>query len=339
MKKGVMGIRTIIAIVGLSVAATTTQAGTNSWTYTGANVNNYHWDATGSWSLGAAPTISDTSDFITNTLTKAVAINASDAFLNQAELTISNLTVSGTGGTINTLALTNMNAGALVPLHVLSGLTIGTGGVLVITNSMLQVDGALLVNGTMQLNNRSTVHVTNATFNSSAIMTFTLGTNTNTVVVAQNLTLGGTLNVISGGGFTNTTYTLFTYGGIFTSNTVTIGTVPANSSCSIDSSVAGQVNLVVGITSSSSSTASVQLISIVRNASDMAITWSAPGGSTSLVQGTSGAIDGSYTSNNFADIPSSQLIAPGTGIFTNTYTDVGGATNVPSHFYRIHYFQ
>jgi len=45
------------------------------------------------------------------------------------------------------------------------------------------------------------------------------------------------------------------------------------------------------------------------------------------VQFTSGALDGSYNTNNFADIPASQLIAPGGGIFTNTYTDVGGATS------------
>lgn len=335
-----MGIRTITAIVGLVFAVTTTaHAATNSWTYTGANVNTYHWDVFSSWSLNAAPTINDNQDFITNAVTKAVAINASDAAGEQSELTISNLTVSGVGGVTNTLALTNMNVGALVPLHVLNGLTIGAGGVLFVTNSMLQVDGALLVNGSTWFNNLSTVHLSNATFNSTAIMTFTLGTNTNTAVVAQNLILGGTLNVVAGAGFTNTTYTIFTYGGMFTSNLVTIGTTPSNATCSVDTSVAGKVNLIVGITSSSSSTATVQLISIVHTGNDIAITWSAPGGSTSLLQSNSATINGSYTSNGFADILSSQFAPGGSGVFTNTYTDVGGATNVPPHFYRVHYFQ
>ena len=186
VNRGIMGITKIIAIIGLSFAAATVQAGTtNSWIYTGANVNNYHWDVGASWSLGVAPVVSDTTDFITNGTTKAVAINASDAVLNTANLTISNLTVSAPPAavTTNILTLTNMNAGALVPLHVLNGLTIGFGGVLIVTNSMLQVDGALLVNGGAQFLNLSTVHLSNATFNSSAIMLFALGTNTNTVVV------------------------------------------------------------------------------------------------------------------------------------------------------------
>ncbi len=334
-----MGIRTIIAIVGLSLAITTTHAATNSWTYTGANVNNYHWDATGSWSLGAAPTVNDNQDYITNSSTKTVIINASDAALEPAELTISNLTVAGTAGVINTLCLSNMNAGALVPLHVLGGLTVNTGGVVMVTNSMLKVDGTLLVNGTTWFNNLSTAHASNATFNSSAIMTFTLGTNTNTVVVSNNLTLGGTINVVAGGGFsTNSTYTIFTYGGIFTSNAVTVGTTPPNSTFSVDTSVAGKVNLTISPASSSNV---IQLISIARtNTTDIAITWSATGGSTSLVQSNSAAIDGSYTtSNGFADITSSQFAPGGSGVFTNTYTDPGGATNVPPHFYRIHYFQ
>jgi len=334
-----MGIRTIIAVVGLTIAVTTTHAATNSWIYGGANVNNYHWDASGSWSLGVAPTINDNQDYITNSSTKTVIINASDAALEQSELTISNLTVSGVGGVTNSLSLSNMNFGATVPLHVLNGLTIGAGGVLFVTNSMLQVDGTLLVNGSTWFNNLSTVHLSNATFNSTAIMTFTLGTNTNTAVVAQNLTLGGTLNVVAGAGFTNTTYTIFTYGGVFTSNLVTIGTTPSNTACSVDTSVAGKVNLIVGAGSSSSSTATVQLISIVHTGNDIAITWSATGGSTSLLQSNSAATDGSYTSNGFADITSSQFAPGGTGVFTTTYTDVGGATNVPPHYYRVHYFQ
>jgi len=43
-----------------------------------------------------------------------------------------------------------------------------------------------------------------------------LGTNSDLTVVSGNLTLGGTLNIIDAGGFTNTTYTLFIYGGTLT---------------------------------------------------------------------------------------------------------------------------
>jgi hypothetical protein len=97
--------------------------------------------------------------------------------------------------------------------------------------------------------------------------------------------------------------------------------------------------LIVSQSQSSSSTASVQLVSIVRSNSDIAITWAATGGSTSFVQAASGTLDGSYTSNNFADIPASQFNPGGSGIVTNTYPDVGGATNIPSRYYRIHLSQ
>jgi hypothetical protein len=61
--------------------------------------------------------------------------------------------------------------------------------------------------------------------------------------------LGGTLNVSDAGGFTNTTYTLFTYGGTLTYNGVTVGTTPNPSfTYTISTNTFGQVNLIVGST-------------------------------------------------------------------------------------------
>lgn len=309
-----MGIRTIIAIIGLSFAAATTQAGvTNSY----SSGSSHFWDVGGAWSTGSSPTANDTADFITNASSKIVSIAAIDADSFPGELTISNLTVAAAVNTTNTLALTNVNSAASpVPLKILNTLIIGDRGQLRINNS------------TLQANTLST--------SNNAIFNFYLGTNSVPVGVVNNLLLGGTLNVNNAGGFTNTTYTLFTFGGGLTYNGLTVGTTPTNFSCVIDTSIAGQVNLVVSQSQSSSSTASVQFVSIVRNTSDIAITWAATGGSTSLVQFTSGALDGSYSSNNFADIPASQFNPPGSGLVTNTYPDVGGATNIPSRFYRIH---
>jgi hypothetical protein len=54
------------------------------------------------------------------------------------------------------------------------------------------------------------------------------------------------------------------------------------------------------------------------------------GGKTNVVQ----AGNASYT-NNFMDIPGSQIIVTGAGETATNYTDVGGATNSPSRFYRI----
>jgi hypothetical protein len=235
-------------------------------------------------------------------------------------LTISNLTVSGAGNVVNTLNLTNMNLGALIPLKILNTLTIGSGGQLQIVFSKLVTS--------------------NANISSTAVLLFALGTNSSPVVVTNNLTLAGTLNVADAGGFFSaSSYTLFTYGGLLTYSGLTIGTTPSNVTCAIDTSVPGLVKLTVNGGITPPSTGTVQLISIVRNTSDIAITWAATGGSTSLVQVTSGAVDGSYNTNNFADIPASQFTPPGSGIVTNTYTETGGATNAPSRFYRIHLFQ
>ena len=310
-----MGIRTVIVIVfGLAVASA--QAGTNSWTYTGANVNNYHWDVNNSWSLGAAPSISDYADYITNAVTKTVVINANDTSFAASTLTISNLTVAGVASTTNTLALTNMNAGALIPLKILNGLTIGDGGQLHIIYSMLQAS--------------------NAVISGNAVLKFALGTNSSSVVVSNNLTLGGTLNVADGGGFfTKTNYTLFTYGGVLTYNGLTIGTTPSNVTCSIDTSVTGQVNLVASQLPPPPS-GSFQIISIVQNADDISITWTASSAGTNYVQATAGDVNGGYSTNNFQDISDPIVVGAGS---TNTYPDFGGATNAPSRFYRIRFPQ
>ncbi len=161
-----------------------------------------------------------------------------------------------------------------------------------------------------------------------------------TVAVSSSLTVGGTLNLLNGGGLTNTTYTLFTYGGALNYNGLTIGTTPSsNFTYAVNTGIAGQVDLIVS-PASSSSTGTIQLVSIARtNTTDIAITWTATG-AYQLLQSNSATLNGSYTTNNaFADITSSQFIAPGGGISTNTYIDAGGITNVPPHFYRVHYFQ
>jgi hypothetical protein len=62
------------------------------------------------------------------------------------------------------------------------------------------------------------------------------------------------------------------------------------------------------------------------------ITWMTTGGKTNVVQATSGT-SGSY-SNNFTDI--SPIIVPsGSGLTSRSYTDIGGATNMPARYYRI----
>jgi guanyl-specific ribonuclease Sa len=73
--------------------------------------------------------------------------------------------------------------------------------------------------------------------------------------------------------------------------------------------------------------------SIAPSTNDMRINWQTVGGSSNVVQATSGAPDGSY-SNNFTDI--STIIVPTGGDLNSTnYLDIGGATNTPSRYYRV----
>jgi autotransporter-associated beta strand protein len=83
------------------------------------------------------------------------------------------------------------------------------------------------------------------TLNAGAISSYTLGTSSTTAAVTGNLALNGTLNVTAGAGFGVGTYTLATYTGTL-SGAWTLGTTPAGYSYAVNTSTAGQVNLVVG---------------------------------------------------------------------------------------------
>ena len=72
-----------------------------------------------------------------------------------------------------------------------------------------------------------------------------------------------------------------------------------------------------------------RIISVARQGNDVVITWSAAGAHTNALQVTAGG----YTTN-FTDIGGS-IILQGSGDVITNYVDGGGATNVPSRFYRI----
>jgi hypothetical protein len=76
-----------------------------------------------------------------------------------------------------------------------------------------------------------------------------------------------------------------------------------------------------------------RILSVAQETTDVVITWAAGAGRTNVVQATAGDANGGYT-NNFSDI-SGLIILSGSGDVTNSYTDVGGATYIPSRYYRI----
>jgi len=75
------------------------------------------------------------------------------------------------------------------------------------------------------------------------------------------------------------------------------------------------------------------IIAVTPQGDDILVTWATAGGRTNVVQVNAGDVDGSYTTN-FIDL-SPFIIIPGSGDATTNYLDTGGATNVPSHYYRV----
>ena len=85
------------------------------------------------------------------------------------------------------------------------------------------------------------------TFGSSAILNYDLGTSNDSVTVWGTLTLGGTINVANAGGFTNTTYTLFTITNTVSgpAGTLTVGTIPSGFNATVSTDTVGSVRLIV----------------------------------------------------------------------------------------------
>ncbi|HZV33973.1 MAG TPA: hypothetical protein VFB72_05305, partial [Verrucomicrobiae bacterium] len=100
------------------------------------------WDDATSWSLGVLPG-SLQSVMITNSNWKAVAINPSTPINFPDSMTVSNLTISGSTNTENTLLLNYF--GTAVPLTVLNGLTLQDGGQILDLNSGLVVQSGTIV--------------------------------------------------------------------------------------------------------------------------------------------------------------------------------------------------
>ena len=121
-----------------------------------------HWEDS-SWSLGILPAANQ-SVMITNEGYKAVGIFPTTPTNFPAAMTVSNLTISATTGSANTLLLNYF--GTAVPLNVLSNCSIiGTNGRIVSLYSGLQVGGSLTVvtNGSFAQEGGVTI-VTNAAF-------------------------------------------------------------------------------------------------------------------------------------------------------------------------------
>ncbi len=143
------------------------------------------------------------------------------------------------------MSVSNSQSGA--SLATLNGLsTNGIGNSLAFYNApaALQITNAIA--GSLLTVGSGTFTVSNSlSMPTGGPYNFQLGTNAATVVVKGNLTLGGTVDVTAAAGFTNGTYTLFTYTGASDGSTPTLGSTPPGYNYAFNTGTPGQINLVV----------------------------------------------------------------------------------------------
>lgn len=142
-----------------------------------------------------------------------------------------------------------LSGGSLTATNALGAGLLNVGyGTLTINNGTCAVDTLRLESGTLAalVFNGGTLRTERAVIANGAELWFALGTNSHPIQVTGNMVLGAYLNITDGGGFTNGTYTLFTYGGTLMYDGVIVGTAPAtNFAYMVDTTTNGQVNLVV----------------------------------------------------------------------------------------------
>ena len=176
--------------------------------------------------------------------------------------TVSNGAVFTVGDGAHSATLTLADGGTGV--HSFNdGLVISSNATL---NGIGTIIGTATVSGTLSPGfSVGTITISNdLVLSSSSVLQYDLGSNSDLTVVSSNLTLDGTLNITDAGGFTNGTYTLFTYGGTLTTNgsstILTIGTTPDPSlGYTVDISSNGYVILNVGLCTYALSTASTNV--------------------------------------------------------------------------------
>jgi len=348
---------TAIALGGLTGGSGTQLQGDNSaggdnmrYTIGGANANT---EFDGIIKDGTVGTVA-----ITKTGTGTLTLTSTNFYSGGTTVSNGTLLVNNTSGSGTGSGSVTVNGGTLSGTGVIAGsVVVNSGGALSPGNPL----------GTLTISN-------NLVVNSGAVLAYELGTNSALTVVSSNLTLGGTLNVSNAGGFGAGTYELFGYGKTLTYNGVSLGSAPVGYNYAINTNTSGRVSLVVtvplsafqqwqmnyfgctncaqaapdadplgkGISNTNqfllglnpTNAASVfRILSVAQETTDVVITWAAGAGRTNVVQATAGDANGGYT-NNFSDI-SGLIILSGSGDVTNSYTDVGGATYIPSRYYRI----
>ena len=160
----------------------------------------------------------------------------SSAFTGTTNVSGGTLKVNGTLGNASA-GLNVLNGGTLGGAGTIGGnVSVANGGILAPGNS----PGTLTINGNLALSAGSVLNFEFGQANTPG------GALNDLVNVGGDLTLDGTINVTqsAGGTFGPGIYRVFNYGGALTDNGLALGTLPGGQTVQVQTSVAGQVNLV-----------------------------------------------------------------------------------------------
>ena len=152
--------------------------------------------------------------------------------------------------------ITDVQAGGLIVNGSLAGSSVNVenaatlGGAGTIANAVTILSGGILAPGSST--GPGTLTVGSLTINPGATLQYSLGTanvpggSSNSLTnVTGPLALAGTLNVTSSGNFSLGLYSLFNYSGSLLDNGLTVGTLPGTYLGSIQTTIPGQINLII----------------------------------------------------------------------------------------------
>ena len=213
----------------------------------------------------------------------------SSAFTGATHVTGGTLYVNGTLGAAGS-ALDIQAGGTLAGSGVVGGDVVSNGGAIAPGNS----PGTLTIAGNLTLDGASTLNVE---FGESDVVGGPLN---DLVIVGGNLTLDGAVNVVQtpGGVFDIGLYRIASYGGVLTDNGLAIGAAPNGASVSVQTAVAGQVNLVNSTGMAANFWDGDALLGVGNNAVEGgAGVWTSASNNWTLANG---AVNAAYTPGAFA---------------------------------------